>query len=426
MMLSTGETNSRNTSAASAAGITIFVSHTSAAAIEVEESISDEMILACCKEGDITKLRLWTSLGVNVLFSAAPLMKAAECGRVEVLRYLAKELGADVNKATYLGYTALMFAARHRFLEVARCLVKDLSADVNQANDYGDTAFSIAAQCGNVDMLRYLGKELGADVNQANVKGFTALLTAALVGSLDVVHCLIKDLGAHVNQADVNGFTPFGIAAQSGNVAMLRYLGKALGGNIQQESNAALIGAANHNDLDVVKCLVKEFAADVNRATEGEITPLIFAAHTGNLGVAHWLLAEGGARASVSECSSQRGNTLWNMLKLENADDVELTSLLQTMVLHDDAPLEFIARLSPQQAEIWKRGEQLRRQLPAYLEQQRLFIVAHCPLPGVLLPLVAEYAAPTSEDMWTDGLSVSVVERSVGCCGATNMCCTVC
>jgi hypothetical protein len=51
-----------------------------------------------------------------------------------------------------------------------------------------------------------------------------------------------------------------------------------------------------------------------------------------------------------------------------------------------------------------------RTQLPAYLEQQEASIVAHCPLPGVLQPLVAEYAAPTSEDMWTDGLRVSVFD----------------
>jgi hypothetical protein len=186
-----------------------------------------------------------------------------------------------------------------------------------------------------------------------------------------------------------------------------------------------LIGAANHNDLDVAKCLVKEFGADVNRATEGGITPLIFAAHTGNLGVAHWLLAEGGAQASVSEYASQRGNTLWNMLKLENADDAELTPLLQTMVLHGDAPPEFIAKLSSPQAQIWTRGDHLRRQLPAYLKQQRLSIVAHCPLPRVLLPLVAEYAAPTSEDVWTDRLGLSVVDESIGCCGAMVMRCTV-
>jgi hypothetical protein len=95
-------------------------------------------------------------------------------------------------------------------------------------------------------------------------------------------------------------------------------------------------------------------------------------------------------------------------------------------VLLADAPPKIIAILSQQHAELWAWGLQLRMQLPAYLVQQRASIVAQCPLPDVLQPLVAEYAAPTLEDMWTDGLGVSVGERSVGCFGAMIMRCTVC
>jgi hypothetical protein len=99
-----------------------------------------------------------------------------------------------------------------------------------------------------------------------------------------------------------------------------------------------------------------------------------------------------------------RGHTLWNTLKLEDAVDAEVTSLLKFMVLLADAPPEFIAKLSLQQAELWERGRQIRMQLPVHLVQQRASIVAACPWPEVLQPLVAEFAAPTSDDMWTYGL----------------------
>jgi hypothetical protein len=69
-----------------------------------------------------------------------------------------------------------------------------------------------------------------------------------------------------------------------------------------------------------------------------------------------------------------------------------------------DAPIELIVKLSQPQAELWEQCRQLRTQLPVYLEQQRAFIVVQCQLPDVLQAVVAEYAAPTSEDMWTDGL----------------------
>jgi hypothetical protein len=50
----------------------------------------------------------------------------------------------------------------------------------------------------------------------------------------------------------------------------------------------------------------------------------------------------------------------------------------------------------------------LQAKLPSYLEQQRATIVANCPLPAVLQSLVIDYAAPTPEDMWTDGLRIQL------------------
>jgi hypothetical protein len=40
------------------------------------------------------------------------------------------------------------------------------------------------------------------------------------------------------------------------------------------------------------------------------------------------------------------------------------------------------------------------------LEQQRASVFEHCLLPAALLPLIAEYAATTPEDMWADGLRI--------------------
>jgi hypothetical protein len=62
-----------------------------------------------------------------------------------------------------------------------------------------------------------------------------------------------------------------------------------------------------------------------------------------------------------------------------------------------------IVELSPEHAKIATRGRQLRAQLPSYLERQRALVIAHCPLPAALQPLVAGYAAPTPEDMWAEG-----------------------
>jgi hypothetical protein len=97
---------------------------------------------------------------------------------------------------------------------------------------------------------------------------------------------------------------------------------------------------------------------------------------------------------------------VWSRLKLEGADVDALASLLKVMVLLADAPPDFVAKLSPAHAELATRGRQLRAQLPSYLEQQRGLVVAHCPLPAALQPIVYGLAMFTPEDMWMGGLRI--------------------
>ena len=133
---------------------------------------------------------------------------------------------------------------------------------------------------------------------------------------------------------------------------------------------------------------------------------LKLAACAGRFATVQWLLEEGGA--SISE-RDDMDRTVWNGLLLARVSySTELFSLLKFMVMLEDAPSHYVnsPRLSLQHAELCTRGRQLRAQLPSYLEQQRAAVVAHCPLPAKLLPLVAAYVATTPEDMWTDGLRV--------------------
>jgi hypothetical protein len=84
----------------------------------------------------------------------------------------------------------------------------------------------------------------------------------------------------------------------------------------------------------------------------------------------------------------------------------EIASLVNFVELLSDPPDDFSSLLLPRHVELAARGKQLRAQLPSYLEQQRAAVVAHCPLPIVLQSIVAECAAPTPMDKWTDGLHI--------------------
>jgi ankyrin repeat protein len=201
--------------------------------------------MQCCIEGDVPQLRRWAQCGVRVVFNAEPLFYAAGHGKLAVVRFLIKELGADVNSKLAIpgGLTPLCVAAERGHVAVVRCLVKE-----------------------------FLAKELGADVNLAMPDGYSPLCAAAQEGHVAVVQCLVKEFGADVNQATKNGSTPLYIPAQWGI-------------------------------LTVVQCLVKELGADINQARLNESTPLMAASAAKHMEVVVWLIKHG-ADAQASQLIS--------------------------------------------------------------------------------------------------------------------------
>jgi hypothetical protein len=98
--------------------------------------VSAADIKKACLAGDLIKLRRWRRQGVRVT-SAEPLLIAIKDGKVDLMR----------------------------------CLVNDLGADVNQAREDGASFLHIAPQIGNVDLIRCITLVFGADVNQTDANG---------------------------------------------------------------------------------------------------------------------------------------------------------------------------------------------------------------------------------------------------------------
>jgi hypothetical protein len=163
---------------------------------------------------------------------------------------------------------------------------------------------------------------------------------------------------------------------------------------------ALLLGAA-YGHLRTVQFLLAAGARITEKDGLGR-TALLLGARS-DLGMVRWLLIDGGARITEMD---RRGEDVWSLLKLRGVNTTELSSLLQVMVLLDDAPADFITKLSPLNAVLTTRGRELRAMLPLYLEQQQTLISTHFALPSVLLSIVLSYAAPTQNELWTDGLSL--------------------
>ena len=151
--------------------------------------------------------------------------------------------------------------------------------------------------------------------------------------------------------------------------------------------------AAKRGDLATVQTMLTDGRANITERGAHGMTALLWSLDRRQYTLAKWLLLKGGA--SMNDVN-RYGETVWHALGWRTytpeAED-ELSSMLCVMVLLGDAPSNYTARLPPQLIEIFVRGKLFRTQLPGYLKQQRNLIVAHCPLPTVLLPI---------EDMRTD------------------------
>jgi ankyrin repeat protein len=176
------------------------------------ETVPEAMIILASFNGDMDLLRRLARRGIRVS-SALPLCRAAENGKLDAVRLLVKEMGADVGQV-HKDFTALRVAALEGQEHVVRCLVLEFGADVNQSGENGATALYAAAQNGHEHVVRCLLCECNADVNTAMSDGCTALYAVAQEGNEHVVRCLVKKFGADVNIA-IDGCTPLMTAAES-------------------------------------------------------------------------------------------------------------------------------------------------------------------------------------------------------------------
>jgi hypothetical protein len=76
-------------------------------------------ILSAVKRGDLAALRRWARKGARII-SAYPVWCAAFLGNIPVLRFLVKELGADVNQEAKNGACTVLIAAATKVQSDAR------------------------------------------------------------------------------------------------------------------------------------------------------------------------------------------------------------------------------------------------------------------------------------------------------------------
>ena len=163
---------------------------------------------------------------IRVLWRNTALIACARNGHLPVLALLLR-VGADVNKAGFLGERPLHVAAGNGHAAFVERLLQ-AGAAVNAQDDFGDTALSYAVIRGHENIVKILLERLlqeGANVNARNEDGGTALHSAVLEGHENIVAMLL-DAGADTTLTDNEDQTALQIAKQEGRSRIVALLGE--------------------------------------------------------------------------------------------------------------------------------------------------------------------------------------------------------
>jgi hypothetical protein len=155
---------------------------------------------------------------------ATPLIFAAELDDLDMVRNLVKELGAGVDRTNHdYGITASMSAAYQGRVDAVRCLGRECGANVNLANIEDETALLLAAQNGHLDVVQCLINELNANVNITTRDGRTALMVASHGKHEKVIRWLMK-YGADATATSIRGTVVDASRAGGAPIAQTEYL----------------------------------------------------------------------------------------------------------------------------------------------------------------------------------------------------------
>lgn len=157
--------------------------------------------------------------------SITPLMKAADSGKLAIVKFLLTG-GANVNaRGSDDGQTALMNAVTRGFDDVVEALLA-AGADVKARDTRGNSAFGLAVFGARLEIADLLLAK-GGDPNEADPStGITPLLGAASMGGEETIRWLVAK-GAKVNkvtQLEYGGTTALTTAARVGNAENVRVL----------------------------------------------------------------------------------------------------------------------------------------------------------------------------------------------------------
>ena len=193
-----------------------------------------------------------------------PLLEACCQGRIDIVRQLVVEHGADLSAKDNKNNDALMLAVFGGHQVLVRILIKEFHFCANTSRGInGRTPLLEACLRGHIDLVKDLVIEHGADLSAKDNNNNDALMLAVIGGHQDLVRVLIKEYNFYANTSrGSDGRTPLLEACYQGHIDLVRQLVVEHGADLSAKDNNnydSLLFAVSGSHKDLVRILIKEF-----------------------------------------------------------------------------------------------------------------------------------------------------------------------
>ena len=164
------------------------------------------------------------------------LLKAAETGNFEIVKYLYEKQGADIETQNYYEYTPVSVATINGHLDIVKYLIEECNVNTDTKDKYGCTLINNASKYGHLDIVKYLYHSIHPDIETKDEYGNTPLCNASFYGHLEIVKYLHEELHAKVDIINNFGFSPISTASIKGHDDIVKYLHETC--HMEIQSNA--------------------------------------------------------------------------------------------------------------------------------------------------------------------------------------------
>lgn len=223
------------------------------------------------------------------------LIKLTQDGHLSMLRQQVE--GKDLIKQAIQahfgrsGDTLLHYAARHGHFDVLRYLAEDIGMDIELYNNDYKRALHEAASMSHERCVQYL-IDRGAKIDSLKKADWTPLMMACTRRNLEVIKLLL-DHGADPTIHNKDGWNSFHIACREGDAAVVGHLllvRPEVWRTKSKTRRTPLHTAAMHGCLEVVKILLDRCVYKSDEKDSCGVTPFMDAVRNGHLAVAKLLL----------------------------------------------------------------------------------------------------------------------------------------